>query len=155
LALIGLFNIFGSLTFGWLGGKYSKKRVLSCLYLARACVLFLFVIAPLSPASVMLFACGTGFLWLGTVPLTSGMVGHIFGVRYLSTLFGFVFLGHQLGSFLGVWLAGLVFDLTGSYTPIWWAAIGLALFAAVVQWPIDERTVAESKADSPFKAATA
>ncbi len=146
LALIGLFNIFGSLAFGWLGGAYSKKRVLSGLYLARAVVIFAFLVTPLSTASVMLFGCGAGFLWLGTVPLTSAMVGQIFGVRYLSTLFGFVFLGHQMGSFLGVWLGGLVFDLTGSYTPIWWAAFGLALIAAVVQWPIDERTVPEPQA---------
>jgi len=155
LALIGLFNIFGSLTFGWLGGRYTKKRVLSALYFARACVLFGFLVVPLSTASVMVFACGTGFLWLGTVPLTSGIVGQIFGVRYLSTLFGFVFLGHQLGSFLGVWLAGLVFDLIGTYTPIWWAAFGLALFAAAVQWPIDERSVQEPEADRALKPATA
>ncbi len=146
LALIGLFNIFGSLTFGWLGGRFSKKRVLSGLYLARAVVLLGFILAPLSTATVLLFGCGAGFLWLGTVPLTSGLVGQIFGVRYLSTLFGFVFLGHQLGSFLGVWLAGLVFDVTGSYTPIWWAAFGLALVAAAVQWPIDERPVPEQNA---------
>lgn len=156
LALIGLFNIFGSLTFGWLGGKYSKKRVLSALYLARAGVLLVFIVTPLSTSSVLLFGAGAGFLWLGTVPLTSGLVGQIFGVRYIATLFGFVFLGHQLGSFLGVWLAGLVFDLTGSYTPIWWTAFGLALFAAAVQWPIDERAVEEPKADLELRpAATA
>lgn len=153
LALIGLFNIFGSLAFGWLGGAYSKTRVLSALYLARAALILVFLVMPLSTASVLLFGCGAGFLWLGTVPLTSAMVGQIFGVRYLSTLFGFVFLGHQLGSFLGVWLGGLVYDLTGSYTPIWWVACGLALFAAVVQWPIDERTVPESQAGPELKPA--
>jgi predicted MFS family arabinose efflux permease len=147
LALIGLFNIFGSLVFGWLGGQYSKKRVLSGLYFARAIALLGFMAVPLVPASVILFACAAGFLWLGTVPLTSGLVGQIFGVRYLSTLFGFVFLGHQIGSFLGVWLAGIVFDMTGSYTPIWWAAFGLALLAAIAHWPIDERAVPEPRAE--------
>ncbi len=155
LALIGLFNIFGSLAFGWLGGRFSKKRVLSGLYLARAGVLLGFIVTPLSTASVLLFGCGAGFLWLGTVPLTSAMVGQIFGVRYLSTLFGFIFLGHQLGSFLGVWLGGLVYDLTGSYTPIWWAAFGLALFAAVAQWPIDERAVREPEAGPELRPAAA
>ena len=156
LALIGLFNIFGSLVYGWLGGRYSKKRVLSSLYFVRAAVLLAFLLFPLSNASVMLFACATGFTWLGTVPLTSGLVGQIFGVRYMSTLFGFVFFGHQIGSFLGVWLGGLVFDLTGSYRPIWWAAFGLALFASVVQLPINEQPVLESKPDGALKeAATA
>lgn len=145
LMLIGLFNIAGSLVFGWMGGKLSKKRALSGLYLARALVVLAFLTAPVSAASVLVFACGTGFLWLGTVPLTSGLVGQIFGMRYLSTLFGFVFLWHQFGSFLGAWGAGLVFDLTGSYTPAWWAAFGLALFAAAVQLPIDERAIPEPR----------
>jgi MFS family permease len=101
---------------------------------------------------VIVFACVTGFTWLGTVPLTSGIVGQIFGVRYLSTLFGFVFFGHQIGSFLGVWLGGLVYDLTGSYTPIWWAAFGLAVFAGLVQLPLDERAVPEPKAEGPIAA---
>ena len=155
LALIGLFNIFGSLTYGWAGGRYSKKLVLSGLYFTRAACLLGFLLLPLSTASVMLFACLTGFTWLGTVPLTSGLVGQIFGVRYLSTLFGFVFLGHQLGSFLGVWLGGLVYDLTGNYTPVWWAAFGLAVCAGLVQLPIDERTVPAPQAEGALPAAAA
>jgi predicted MFS family arabinose efflux permease len=152
LALIGLFNIFGSLTVGWMGGRYSKKLVLSGLYFTRAAALLGFLLLPLSPASVIVFACATGFTWLGTVPLTSGIVGQIFGVRYLSTLFGFVFFGHQIGSFLGVWLGGLVYDLTGSYTPIWWAAFGLAVLAGLVQLPLDESAVPEPKAEGPIAA---
>lgn len=141
LALIGFFNILGSFSFGALGGRYSKKKTLSALYLARSVVIALFVFLPLSDVTVLLFASGVGFLWLGTVPLTSALVGQIFGVRYLSTLFGFVFFGHQIGSFLGVWLGGLVYDMTGSYNPVWYAGIALGIFAAIIHWPIDERTL--------------
>ena len=115
LALIGLFNIFGSFTAGYLGARFSKKYVLSSIYFLRAVVIGMFLLLPVSPLSVYLFAAGIGFLWLGTVPLTNGLVGQIFGVRYVSTLFGIVFLSHQVGSFLGVWLGGYLFDMTGSY----------------------------------------
>ncbi len=146
LALIGFFNILGSFTFGALGGRYSKKNTLSALYLARSVAIAFFIFLPISNVTVLLFASAVGFLWLGTVPLTSGLVGQIFGVRYLSTLFGFVFFGHQIGSFLGVWLGGLVFDMTGSYTPVWYGGIALGIFAAIVHWPIDERTLQLEKA---------
>lgn len=141
LALIGLGNIIGSLTCGVLGGRYPKKRVLSGLYLARSVVITLFILAPVSDLSIMLFAAGIGMLWLGTVPLTSGLVAQIFGLRYMATLFGFVFFSHQLGSFLGAWLGGYVYDRTGSYDLVWWVAVALGVAAAALHWPIDDRPV--------------
>jgi len=142
LALIGLFNIFGSFTAGYLGARFSKKYVLSSIYFLRAAVIGMFLVLPASPLSVYLFAGGIGFLWLGTVPLTNGLVGQIFGVRYVSTLFGIVFLSHQVGSFLGVWLGGYLFDLTGSYASVWIGTIVLSLLAGALNLPIDERPVA-------------
>jgi predicted MFS family arabinose efflux permease len=142
LALVGLFNIFGSYLFGVWGGKWSKKGLLAALYAARGVVMIAFLAAPLTPVSALLFAAAMGFLWLGTVPLTSGLVGQIFGMRYLSTLYGIVFLGHQLGSFCGAWIAGLMFDWTGSYDSIWVASVALGFIAALVHLPISERPVA-------------
>ncbi len=142
LALIGLFNILGSFTAGYLGARFSKKYVLSSIYLLRAVVIGVFLLMPVSSLSVYLFAAGIGFLWLGTVPLTNGLVGQIFGVRYVSTLFGIVFLSHQVGSFLGVWLGGYLFDLTGSYAPVWIGTIVLSFLAGALNLPIDERPVA-------------
>jgi predicted MFS family arabinose efflux permease len=142
LALVGLFNIFGSYLFGVWGGKWSKKGLLAALYAARGVVMIAFLLAPLTPVSALLFAAAMGFLWLGTVPLTSGLVGQIFGMRYLSTLYGIVFLGHQLGSFCGAWIAGLMFDWTGSYDSIWVASVALGFIAALVHLPISERPVA-------------
>jgi predicted MFS family arabinose efflux permease len=144
LALIGLGNIVGSLTCGVLGGRYPKKHVLAGLYLARSVVITGFIMAPISDFSIMLFAVSIGMLWLGTVPLTSGLVAEMFGVRYMATLFGFVFFSHQLGSFLGAWLGGYVFDTTGSYQLVWWIAIALGVVAAALHWPIDARPVAPS-----------
>lgn len=142
LALIGLFNIAGSFLAGALGGRYSKKLLLSGIYFARAVVIGLFLWLPLTPWTVYAFAAGIGFLWLGTVPLTNGLVGQIFGVRFLATLFGIVFFSHQVGSFLGVWLGGYLYDATGSYRLVWWGAIGLSLLAGLVNLPIDERPLA-------------
>ncbi len=142
LALIGIFNIAGTYACGALGGMYPKKWVLAGLYVLRAMVIAVFLAAPKSEMSVYIFASALGFLWLGTVPLTSGLVGHIFGVRYLSTLFGIVFFGHQVGSFLGVWLGGVVYDATGSYDAIWIASIILGLGAALLHAPIAERPLA-------------
>lgn len=139
LALIGLFNIFGSYAWGWLGGRFSKKRLLSLLYFMRALNIAAFIAVPITPGSVYLFAAIIGFLWLGTVPLTSGLIAHIFGVRYLSTLGGISFLSHQVGSFFGVALGGFLFDQTGSYNIMWIVAIMAGLFAAAVNWPIDDR----------------
>ncbi|MFN4095408.1 MAG: MFS transporter [Sphingomonas sp.] len=142
LALVGLFNIFGSYLFGVWGGRWSKKGLLAALYAARGVVMIAFLAAPLTPVSALLFAAAMGFLWLGTVPLTSGLVGQIFGMRYLSTLYGIVFLGHQLGSFCGAWIAGLMFDWTGSYDSIWVASVALGFIAALLHLPISERPVA-------------
>jgi MFS family permease len=144
LALIGFGNIIGSLICGVLGGRYPKKRVLAGLYLGRSLVITLFVLAPTSNLSILLFAAGIGMLWLGTVPLTSGLVAQIFGVRYMATLFGFVFFTHQLGSFLGVWLGGYVFDTRGSYDMVWWIAVALGIAAAALHWPIDDRPLARA-----------
>jgi predicted MFS family arabinose efflux permease len=142
LALVGLFNIFGSYLFGVSGDFWRKQYVLSGLYAARGVAIALFLILPLTPFTALVFAAVMGFLWLGTVPLTSGLVGQIFGVRYLSTLYGIVFLSHQVGSFFGAWAAGWLYDRTGSYDAAWTASILLALFAAFVHLPIRDAPVA-------------
>lgn len=142
LGIVGLFNVVGAYTAGVLGGRYSKKYLLSSLYFTRSLVIAAFVSLPLTNTSVMLFSGAIGLLWLSTVPLTSGLVGQIFGPRYMGMLFGIVFLGHQVGSFLGVWLGGRLFDTTGSYDVIWWAGVALGLISALLHWPIDERPVA-------------
>jgi MFS family permease len=139
VALIGLFNIFGSFLFGWGGGRSSKKNLLVLIYGLRAVAIAIFMVVPLSTASAWIFAAVMGLLWLGTVPLTNGLVAQIFGLRYMSMLTGIIFLGHQLGSFLGAWLGGRIFDETGSYGLAWMIAIGLSLVATVCSWPIDER----------------
>jgi MFS family permease len=142
LALIGLFNIFGTYTAGWLGGRMSKPRLLTGLYLLRAVVIALFLWAPVTTTTAYLFGMAMGFLWLSTVPLTNGTVATLFGVRNLSMLGGIVFLFHQLGSFLGGWLGGVVYDRTGSYDLIWQVAILLSLMAAALNWPVRETPVA-------------
>jgi predicted MFS family arabinose efflux permease len=139
LALIGLFNVFGTYSAGLLGGRFPKRFLLSGIYALRSLAIVVFVLAPLTPMSVYVFACVIGFLWLSTVPLTSGLVAQIYGVRYLSMLGGFVFLSHQVGSFLGVWLGGRLYDMTGSYNVVWWISIALGLFAAAVNLPVREQ----------------
>ena len=141
LALIGLFNIFGSFFWGWLGNRYTKKYVLSALYFTRALLITGFIILPVSPLSVYLFGAIIGFLWLGTVPVTSGLIAHIFGVKYLSTLTGIAFLFHQVGSFLGVWIAAYLFDTTGSYQLMWLLTIAMGILAGLINLPINERPV--------------
>ncbi|GHE22061.1 MFS transporter [Halomonas urumqiensis] len=141
LALVGLFNIFGTYAAGWLGGIYSKPRLLSWLYLVRGVVITLFIVFPLSPASCYLFGIAIGLLWLSTVPLTNGIVASVFGVRHLSMLGGIVFLFHQLGSFMGVWLGGYLYDLTGNYDVVWKLAILLSVVAAALHWFINERPI--------------
>lgn len=141
LALIGLFNIAGSWLWGAWGSKGSKKGLLTLLYASRAVAIAVFLLAPLTPASALIFAAVFGFLWLGTVPLTNGLVAQIFGVRHLSALAGIVFLSHQVGAFLGAWLAGVAFDLTGSYVAIWIISIVLALIAALANMPIREAPI--------------
>ena len=141
LALVGLFNVIGSYIAGVLGGRLSKKYCLSFLYAARSLLILGFITVPLSAASALVFSALMGLLWLSTVPLTSGLVAQIFGPRYMATLFGIVFFGHQVGSFLGVWLGGWLYDAYGSYDLVWWLSIALGLVAALLHWPIDERAV--------------
>lgn len=142
LALVGLFNIFGTYIAGWLGGRMAKPRLLSILYLLRGVVITLFLLTPLTQWSAYLFGIAMGLLWLSTVPLTNGTVATMFGVRNLSMLGGIVFLFHQLGSFLGGWLGGYLYDTTGSYDLVWQISIGLSVMAAALNWPVREVPVA-------------
>src|SRR3954469_1728259 len=143
LALIGLFNVIGTFCAGWLGGRFSKKYLLSTIYLVRAGLISMLVYLPITPLTLYTFAAGIGLLWLGTVPLTNGLVGQIFGMRYAAMLASIVFFGHQIGSFIGVWLAGYLYDHTGSYSGAFIASIGLGIFAAIVNLPVNERPLAE------------
>ncbi len=140
LALVGLFNVFGTYISGWLGETRSKPRLLSALYLARGVVILLFITLPLSTASAYAFGIAMGLLWLSTVPLTNGTVASLFGVRYLSMLGGIVFLFHQLGSFMGGWLGGYLYDRTGSYDTVWLLSLLLSVLAAALNWPIQEKS---------------
>ncbi len=142
LALVGLFNVFGTWFTGWLGGHRSKPRLLSALYLARGVVIALFITVPLSTTTAYAFGIAMGLLWLSTVPLTNGTVASIFGVRNLSMLGGIVFFMHQVGAFLGGWLGGFLYDRTGSYDLVWYLSIALSVVAAALNWPIQERPVA-------------
>jgi len=145
LALIGLFNIFGTLGMGYLGTKYSNKMLLSVLYFARAIVICIFIFLPPSLYTAIFFGITFGMLWLSTVPPTNGIVAKIFGTKYLSTLFGIVFLTHQFGSFAGALLGGYFYDIYGSYDYAWYIAIGLSIFATFIHLPIDERAIARSE----------
>ncbi|MBV7317477.1 MFS transporter [Shewanella sp. NIFS-20-20] len=139
LAYVGIFNIFGSYFWGIMGDRFDKRFVMSSLYLMRAVVIAGFVVLPVTVDSASLFGAAIGFCWLGTVPLTSGLVRQIFGARYLSTLYGLVFFTHQVGSFLGAWVGGRIYDYYGSYQPIWWATVGLALVAALLHLPLNDK----------------
>lgn len=141
LAVVALSNILGTYVCGLFAGKYRQKYVLSALYFLRGLALLGFVALPVTSWSTYAFAAIMGVLWLGTVPLTTALVGRIFGLQYVATLFGFVFLGHQIGSFLGVWLGGALFDRTGSYQLVWILCIGLSLLAALVHFPVDDREI--------------
>ncbi len=139
ISVIGLFNIVGTLTAGWLGKRYTKKYLLAGIYTGRTIAAAVFILLPITPASVLIFSAVMGALWLATVPLTSGLVAHIYGIRYMGTLYGFIFLSHQIGGFLGVWLGGKMFDITGDYTLVWWIGVGVGAFSAIVHLPIRER----------------
>jgi predicted MFS family arabinose efflux permease len=138
IAAIGFFNMVGIWISGWLGGRFRMKHLLSGIYFARSVVIFAFITIPISEISIMVFAAAIGLLWLATVPLTSGIVAHVFGTRYMATLYGIVFMGHQIGSFIGVWLGGLLYDTTGSYEFAWWVTIIFGVIAALLHWPIKD-----------------
>ncbi len=138
ISLIGVANIGGTLLAGWLGKRYSKKYLLAGVYAMRTVVAAWFILTPMSPFSVIVFSMVMGALWLATVPLTSGLVAHLFGLRYMGTLYGIVFFSHQLGSFLGVWLGGKLYDIYGTYTYVWWVGVGVGAFSALVHLPVRE-----------------
>lgn len=139
ISLIGLANIGGTLFAGYLGKRYSKKYLLAGIYLGRTIIAAAFILVPMTPTTVILFSVGMGSLWLATVPLTSGLVAHLYGLRYMGTLYGIVFFSHQLGSFMGVWLGGTLYDAYGTYTYVWWVGVAVGAFSAIVHLPIKER----------------
>ena len=141
LALIGLFNVFGTYAVGSLGQRWPKPRILSAIYLLRSLSIVLFLVVPVSPWSVYLFAASMGLLWLSTVPPTNAVVAQIFGVRHMSMLSGFVFLSHQLGSFLGAWLGGRLYEMTGNYYLVWWLTVALGVFAALINLPVRDTPI--------------
>ncbi|HIC64850.1 MAG TPA: MFS transporter, partial [Paracoccus sp.] len=128
----------GSIFAGWLGNRYSRKYLLAGIYALRTIAAAAFILAPITPASVVAFSLVMGGLWLATVPLTSGLVAHLYGLRYMGTLYGFVFLSHQIGSFLGVWLGGTMYDIYGDYTLVWWVGVGVGAFSALIHLPVRE-----------------
>ena len=138
IAIIGFFNIAGSIAAGALGKNYSKKYLLSIIYCGRTIASLVFIMSPITPITVIIFSIVMGSLWLATVPLTSGIVGHIYGLQYMGTLYGIVFFSHQLGSFVGVWLGGIFYDIYGSYNIVWWVGIGVGAFSAIIHLPIKE-----------------
>ncbi|SDW80449.1 MFS transporter [Litoreibacter albidus] len=139
IALIGVANIGGTILAGYLGKRYSKKYLLAAIYTGRTIVAAWFILVPMTPTTVIIFSLAMGSLWLATVPLTSGLVAHIYGLRYMGTLYGIVFFSHQLGSFLGVWLGGKLYDITGDYTLVWWIGVGVGAFSAIVHLPVREK----------------
>ena len=153
ISVIGLFNMIGTWCAGWLGDRYRKKYILAVLYAFRSLLFMIFILAPLSPWSVYLFSASIGLLWLATVPLTSGIVFGMFGPRYMATLYGIVFLSHQVGSFASVWLGGFIWDRTGSYEIAWWIVIIGGALASLLHWPIDDRPVQEVLEDRAREAA--
>ena len=139
LSVVGLANIGGGILAGWAGSRFPRKYLLAGIYTGRTILAAAFILMPITPASVLIFAVAMGSLWLATVPLTSGLVGYIYGLRYMGTLYGFVFFSHQLGSFLGVWLGGRLYAATGDYTFVWWIGVAVGAFSAIVHLPIRER----------------
>ena len=146
IAVIGLANIAGTLAAGWAGNRFSKKYLLAGIYTGRTLVAAAFILTPITPATVLIFSLLMGALWLATVPLTAGLVAHSYGLRYMGTLYGIVFFSHQLGSFLGVWLGGRLYDITGDYTAVWWIGVGVGAFSALVHLPIRERPLGQNQA---------
>ncbi|SEF74542.1 Predicted arabinose efflux permease, MFS family [Thalassococcus halodurans] len=138
ISMIGLVNIGGTLLAGWAGNRYSKKYLLAGIYLTRTIAAGLFIMMPITPTTVIVFSVVMGATWLATVPLTAGLVGYIFGLRFMGTLYGIVFLSHQIGSFIGVWLGGRLYDIYGDYTLVWWVGVGVGLLSAIIHLPIRE-----------------
>jgi predicted MFS family arabinose efflux permease len=141
IAVIGIFNIIGTVSAGALGGRYPKRILLVAIYLARMVLFSWFILTPMTPLTVLIFSSLIGMLWLATVPLTSGLVAYIYGLRYMGTLYGLVFLSHQIGSFVGVWLGGDFYDRFGSYDVVWWVGIGTGFLSALVHLPVRERPI--------------
>ncbi|OWY00749.1 MFS transporter [Thioclava sp. F1Mire-8] len=141
ISVIGLANIAGTIYAGWAGKRWSKKYLLAGVYLLRTFVAAAFILTPMTPATVLMFSLAMGALWLATVPLTSGLVAHIYGLRYMGTLYGIVFFSHQVGAFLGVWLGGKLYDIYGDYTLVWWVGVGVGAFSAIVHLPVREKRV--------------
>ena len=149
LAIIGLFNVFGSYAAGALGQRMSKRKILAFIYFARSVSILAFLLVPLTPASVYVFSAAIGLLWLSTVPTTNAIVAQVFGVAHLSMLSGFVFFSHQIGSFMGVWLGGYLYDRTGSYDIVWYISIALGVMAGLVNLPVRETAIRRPHAASP------
>jgi len=145
IALIGVANIVGTITAGWLGNRFPRKYLLTLIYVGRTLAAGIFILLPITPATVIVFSIVMGALWLATVPLTSGLVAHIYGLRYMGTLYGIVFFSHQLGGFLGVWLGGWMYDLYGDYTAVWWIGVAVGALSAIVHLPIRERPLHDRK----------
>jgi len=143
ISLIGFTNLLGTLLAGYLGKRYTKKYLLSAIYAGRTVVAAWFIMTPMTPTTVLIFSAAMGSLWLATVPLTSGLIAHIYGLRYMGTLFGIVFFSHQLGSFAGVWLGGKMYDVYGDYTLVWWVGIGVGAFSALIHLPVNEKRNAQ------------
>ena len=143
ISLIGFTNILGTLLAGYLGKRYTKKYLLSAIYAGRTVIAAWFIITPMTPTTVLIFSAAMGSLWLATVPLTSGLIAHIYGLRYMGTLYGIVFFSHQLGSFAGVWLGGKMYDVYGDYTMVWWVGVGIDTFSALIHLPVNEKGTAQ------------
>ncbi len=143
ISLIGFTNILGTLLAGYLGKRYTKKYLLSAIYAGRTVIAAWFIMTPMTPTTVLIFSAAMGSLWLATVPLTSGLIAHIYGLRYMGTLYGIVFFSHQLGSFAGVWLGGKMYDVYGDYTMVWWVGVGVGAFSALIHLPVNEKRSAQ------------
>ncbi|QPM91782.1 MFS transporter [Pseudooceanicola algae] len=139
ISVIGVMNVVGTLMAGWLGNRYTKKYLLAGIYVLRTLVAAWFILMPITPVTVLVFSAVMGSLWLATVPLTSGLVGYIYGMRYMGTLYGIVFFSHQLGGFMGVWLGGKLYDINGDYTLVWWVGVGVGALSAIIHLPIREK----------------
>jgi MFS family permease len=150
IALIGAANIVGTITAGYFGKRYKKKNLLAMIYTGRTIIAILFIMLPMTPLTVVTFSITMGLLWLASVPLTSGLVGYIYGLRYMGTLYGIVFFSHQLGSFLGVWLGGALYDIYGNYTGVWWVGIAVGAFSAIVHLPIKEIPMLQREAKPQY-----